>query len=292
MTANALRCGLLLALLLIVGLIRGADASGQAVEASLYVSVIDASGQAVTGLTASDFAIREDGTDREILRATAATEPLRVALLADTSSAADAYVQEMRAGLLTFVRAVLEKNPDAQIGLWEFGQAAVRLHPFSSDITSLSKPAGRLYPKGRAASVLLEALYDTSEALDNRPSPRRAIVVLNVEPADEQSQQEPQRLNDSLRRSRAQLWALSVQRGSLRNAPRDVLLNTLARNAGGRREFIVAPTAIASYMRQYADALTSQYQITYRRPAGPVQIVQTGVRREGARVIAGIFPQR
>ncbi len=41
-------------------------------------------------------------------------------------------------------------------------------------------------------------------------------------------------------------------------------------------------------MRQYAAALTSQYEITYRRPSRSAKVVQTGVRREGARVIAGL----
>jgi hypothetical protein len=78
----------------------------------------------------------------------------------------------------------------------------------------------------------------------------------------------------------------------MRNAQRDVLLNTLVRNAGGRREYIVAASAIETYLRQYAAALTAQYEVTYKRPAGRLNIVQTGVRREGARAIAGIFAPR
>ena len=42
-------------------------------------------------------------------------------------------------------------------------------------------------------------------------------------------------------------------------------------------------------MRQYADALSAQYELTYRRPSGRPKIVETGVRREGAKAIAGIF---
>ena len=72
---------------------------------------------------------------------------------------------------------------------------------------------------------------------------------------------------------------------------RNVLRKTLVRNAGGKREYIVAALAIATYLRQYAAALTAQYA-TYKRPAGRPNIVQAGVRREGARAIAGIFAPR
>jgi hypothetical protein len=194
----------------------------------------------------------------------------------------------MRAGFKAFIQTTLTAAPESQLSLWEFGQASVRIQNFTSDSGALGETAGRLFPKPRSASVLLEALHDTSQALAGRPGPRRAIVAIDVEPADEQSHREPSQVNASLLLSRAQLWILSVQKGQLANEKRDLGLNTLVRNAGGRREFIMAGSAIENYMRQYAAALTSQYELTYRRPTRSAKIVQTGVRREGARVIAGI----
>lgn len=290
MTARVLRGRLLFASYLALVLTAGADAvRTEGADKFIFVSVLDASGTPVTDLTAADFALREDGVDREVLTAKLATEPLRVALLADTTKEAELYIRDIRAGFQAFIQDVLAKSPESQISLWEFGQASSRIKDFSSDGAALEKEVGRLFPKPGAASVLLEALYDTSEALAKRPSPRRAIVVLNLEPGDEQSREEPRKIADSLMRSRAQLWAVSVQQGTLKNAKRDVVLNTLVRNAGGMREFIVAESAITRYMRQYAAALTAQYELTYRRPQGSrPQVVQTGVRRDGVKVIAGI----
>jgi len=290
MTTRVFRGWLLFASLLALCLAAGAGlVRTQSAEKSLFVSVLDASGKPVTDITAADFAVREDGMDREVVKATPAADPLRIALLVDTTSEAEAYVRDIRVGIKAFIQDVLAKSPESQISLWEFGQASVRIKDFTSDAAALEKEAGRLFPKPQAASVLLEALYDASEALANRPSPRRAIVVLNLEPSDEQSRQQPNKITDSLMRSRAQLWAVSVQKGSLRNAQRDLVLSTLVRNAGGRREFIVAQSAIEGYMRQYAAALTAQYELTYTRPSGRPQVVQTGVRRNGLQVIAGIF---
>ena len=263
--------------------------AAQTTEVSILASVIDAKGEPIDGLSTTDFAIREGGVEREVISAKRSTEPIRVALLMDTTPAAERDIVAIRKGFQGFVRTLLAKSPEAQISLWEFGQAAVRTKDFTSDGQALESAIGRTFPKMRAASVLLEGLVETSQALSSRGTPRRAIVLLNMEPSDEQSRQEPRRINESLRLSRAQIWAISLQNGQLKNAQRDVVLNTLVRNAGGRREFIFTASAIDGYLQQYAAALATQYEITYRRPVGRHTIVETGVRREGARAIAGIF---
>src|SRR5688572_10777912 len=53
--------------------------------AQIYVGVVDGKGAAVPGLTARDFAVREDGAAREVLRAEPATESLDIMLIVDDS---------------------------------------------------------------------------------------------------------------------------------------------------------------------------------------------------------------
>ena len=289
MPARILRGRFVFAACLALALTAGADAARTLpAEVSIFASVIDPAGNAITDLTTADFAIREDDADREVVSARLATQPMNVALLIDTSTAAEVFVQEMRVGFKTFIQTALASSPQSQLSLWEYGQAAVRIENFTSDAEKLGRTAGRLFTKPRSGSVLLEALFDASQSLAGRPSPRRAIVAVNIEPGDEQSRREPPQVNESLIFSRSQLWLVSVQKGQLAAEKRDLALNALVRNAGGRREFIVAASAIEGYMRQYAAALASQYEITYRRPSRSAKIVQTGVRREGARVIAGL----
>lgn len=55
---------LIAAAALTLALIGGAESvRTQGAEKSIFVSVIDAAGHAVTDMTAADFAVREDGTD-------------------------------------------------------------------------------------------------------------------------------------------------------------------------------------------------------------------------------------
>ena len=72
---------------------------------------------------------------------------------------------------------------------------------------------------------------------------------------------------------------------------RDVVLEVLTKNTGGRREFIVGQSAVETILKSYADALTSQYELTYKRPAGaPPQNVQVGVARPGLKLLATVWP--
>jgi VWFA-related protein len=282
----------LLAAVCCLGLsLTGADGTGfaQSGDKTIYLSVIDSDGKPIGGLTVSDFAVREDGSDREIVSVVPATQPLRVALLIDTTAGAERFVQNIRKGMTAFVHDVLTASPEAQISLWEFGQASVRLANFTSDTAALDKEIGRLFPRPHAGAVLLEGLVDASKALGDRPSPRRAIVVFNLEPNNEQSEEQPNKVNEALKRAGTQVWALSLQNGSLDNRQREFLLNAFVRNAGGMREYIAAESAIEGYMRRYAAALTSQYELTYNRAPGRAQVVQVGIRRDGVKVVAGLF---
>jgi hypothetical protein len=261
-------------------------------ERKIFFAALDETGTPVKDLATSDILIREDGVDRELVSVKPATDTLNIMLLADTTQGADEMLRDLRVSLTAFVQQVHAVSAEAQISLMEFGQAAVTVVPFTANGADLEKGINRLVGKRQAASVLLEAINAASNNLARRPSPRRAIVTLNIEPSDEQSQEDPKRIVESLRKSVAQLWSVSVQKGPLKNPQRDVVLNVLTKNTGGAREFIVGPSAIENVLKKYANALTSQYEATYKRPASKAQAVQIGVTRQGVRLHAsGFAPQ-
>lgn len=263
--------------------------AGAAAEKTVFVSALDAEGRPVTDLTPSHFRVREDGVDREILDVVPATAPLQVALLADTTNEADKVLRDLRLSLGAFVTRLHQAAPGSAIALSEFGQAAVTIVPFVTAAEPLEAAIDRLVARPNAPSVLMEAITDASHRLAKRPSLRRAIVSLNLEPSNEQSREEPRLVDLALRHSGAQLWSVSLQRGALRNVNRDVMLDALARNTGGAREFIVGISALSSVLERFADALAAQYEITYLRPGSSAQIVQVGIVRPGVKVHASAF---
>src|SRR5439155_26668008 len=64
----------------------GVDDRGAALEPrirSVYVMALTASGAPVTDLTAADFAVKEGGKARDVIRAGAAAAPMQIAILID-----------------------------------------------------------------------------------------------------------------------------------------------------------------------------------------------------------------
>jgi hypothetical protein len=272
----------------------------QAADKSIFVTVLDNDNKPVKDIGAAEFGVREDSVVREVTSVKPATKPLFITILADTSkvtggggfsAGSTELIRDIRVSLTSFVRQVAAGAPDAQLSLMEFGQAAITITNFTSKTADLEKGINRLFPKTDAPSVLLEAIVEAGKNLSKRESPRRAIVVLNVEPSDEQSREPGQKIVEELRKSGAQLWAVSLQKGALRNPQRDVVLEVLTKNTGGRREFIMGQSAVETILKSYADALTSQYEVTYKRPAGaPPQNVQVGVARPGLKLFATVWP--
>jgi len=279
-------------------------AARDALDKSLFLSVLDASGTPLKDLALGDVLIREDNVDREVIAIKPASQPISVAVLVDTAQGtrvADAYgtveqyTTDIRKSASAFAKTLLSKSPDAAVSLMEFGQAAIPIVPFTKNIEDFEKGVARIFPKANVPSVLMEAIVDANKDLASRPSPRRAIVTMNLEPSDEQSKEETKTIVNSFRESGAQLWSVSVQRGGLKNSKRDVVINDFAKNTGGRRDYLMGISAVPQIFQKYAEALTYQYEVVFKRPEGkkPPQQIQVGLAREGEYEIhASGFPPK
>jgi hypothetical protein len=258
------------------------------VNKSLFISVLDDTGRPVRQFTADQVAIREDGQDRAVVEVKPASQPISVAFLIDTAQSAritdhygtpEEYTRDLRVATSAFAHQLMTLSPDAQISLMEFGQAAVTMVKFTSDLAEFDKGVNKIVSRSGVGSVLGEALTEANKELAARPGTRRAIVSINLEPSDEQSIENANPIKDSFRKSGAQLWSLSVHRGELKSAGRDVVLNDFAKQTGGQRDFIVDISAMENIMKAYASALAMQYEVVYKRPenAKNVKVVQVGI---------------
>jgi hypothetical protein len=275
-------------------------------EKILYLTAVDKDGKSVTDLKNGEVMVREDNQDREVVSVKKSTQPLAIVILADTtkngggagmkqtkdtSTASSEMIRDIRVSIGSFIKHMAAASPESQMELMEFGQAAIAITNMTSDVVELEKGVTRLFPKPDAASVLLEAIIEASKDLSKTKLPRRAIVSLNIEPGDEQSRQNIRQLHEELSKSRAGLWAVSVQPGSNKNQVRGLVLETLTANTGGRREFIQSASALELMMTNFADNLLNQYEVTYKRPGGgKAQGVLVGVARDNLKLYASRIP--
>jgi hypothetical protein len=300
MTAPGLcaRVLLPLALLVLPGQIPAGSQDG--VDKSLFISVLDESGKPVKDIVTDDILIREDNVDRQVVAVKPASQPISVAVLVDTAQGkrvtdaygtAEEYVRDIRNSVGAFAKQLLGQSPNAAVSLMEFGQAAITIVAYTSDPIEFGKGVNRLVARPGVGSVLGEALEAANKDLAARPSTRRAIVSLNLEPSDEQSFENANAIKEAFRKSGAQLWAVSVQRGGLKNSRRDVVLNDYAKITGGQRDFVIGISAVEGILKGYADALTYQYEVVYKRPESrkPTVVIQLGTRREGVKLHASGF---
>jgi VWFA-related protein len=282
-------------------------------DKTVFVSVVDtATGKPVTDLKTEHFVVAEDNVERKVKSAKLSTQPVFIELLADTSAStgtngipaagqptmgtrsADSVniTQDLRKALAAFVNDVTTANPASQVALMEFGQASITMVKFTSKVADLEKGINKLFPIPQAQSVLSEAILQASGDLQKVAGQRRVIMIFNVEPGSEASQQpQPQKLNDSLKKSQASLWAVSLQQGQMRNPAHDVVLNALANSTGGRREVIVGQSAIVDMLKQFWTALNAQYEVTYTRPSATPTAVQVrmGIRADGVKVYCSYY---
>jgi Ca-activated chloride channel family protein len=256
-------------------------------ERSVYASVLDKDGAPVTALTARDFLIREDGVGREVLRAVSADDPLQIAVLVDTSQAADRYVNDIRNALKGFFREMAGKHEIALVG---FGERPTILADYTRDPARLERGIGLLFARRGSGAYALDAIVDASKQLRVREGARRVIVVITSD-GPEFSDRYHQNVLDELEGS-ATLHSFILTRRSLAldegRRQREITLAEGAVVTGGRREHLLTSMALEGRLHDLAVELKNQYRVDYSRPAGlvPPEKIDVAVRQPGLTVRA------
>jgi VWFA-related protein len=265
------------------------------IERTVFVTVTDAKRGPILDLTAADFAVREDGKVREVIKAELATMPLRIAVLVD-----DNGTGLFRASAASFMQRLLTK---AQFAVSSVTGQVMKLTDYTSDANVLGEALGKV--GARAATndggQLLSGIFEAAKDLEQKRAPRSAILALTVG-GEEHSPMQPHHVLDQLRKSGAALYVVSVAGGSLRstaavNKPADLLGENLAKNevigdgpkqSGGRHDEIVAAPGIVQAIQLLAEELANQYVVTYVLPDGvkPNEKLNVTTKRKGAVVRA------
>jgi hypothetical protein len=206
-----------------------------------------------------------------------ATEPLFIALLIDTIrppagapaspvGVTMAATPDFRRGLAAFVSTIKGGNPDAQLAILEYAGATVTAIDFTSEAPTLDRFIQRLFPNRQADAVLIEAVVEGARKLGDKPSPRRAIVVVDFNSRDSSAVPAMQQAAEIVNKSGATVWTVSVRSTSASSSNREDVLNVVTRSSGGTRLTIVQPTGLEAMLKSVANSLLSQYTVTFARP--------------------------
>jgi hypothetical protein len=241
-------------------------------ERSLYVSVVDQNGAPVAGLGPSDVVVREDNVAREVLRVTPASDPMQIALLVDTSLAANPHISDIRQALPPFVTALItptatdRRNQIAVIGL---GERPTILSEYSSDPVQIRQGIDRIWAMPGSGMYLLDALVETAQGFTRREAARPVIIAIATSGV-EYSNRHHDQVVDALKSAGAAFYALMLGQPdtglSVESRERAITLDQGTRLTGGSYEQVLASISLAPRLKLLADQLTHQYKVTYGRP--------------------------
>ena len=240
---------------------------------TVYVSVVEGPGVPVTDLTAADFAVREDGQPREILRVDTANEPLHLIILVD-----DNGTGLFRSGLIQFVQQLQGR---AHIAVSTVTGQTQKLVDYTPNVDVVTQAIATLSarPATNDGGQLLEGIFQAAKDHEKRRAARPVILALTVG-GEEHSTAPAHQVLDQLAKSRSVLYVIQLTNSALRptvaitqsrqllgeNLNLSEVLGEGPKQTGGWRQQIVATTGIVDGLRQLAAELKSQYAVAYSRP--------------------------
>ena len=262
--------------------------AGKQQTRQIFVSVTDRSGP-VLDLGAADFEISEEGATRQVVRAALAHDPMRVALLIDTSEGTTAALNHMRAGLVAFLDAL---PPQHEVMLVTTGrQVRVRVPP-TTDRKKVRDAASGLFSDG-GATPLMDALLEIDERFLRKADDRWPVfVIVTGDGAEVSAGANEKKFNNWLRAlpSRgvsAHAISLKYKGGGMP----EIIASHVAETVGGRYDFMNTSNALPEKLKGIADQMArdferaqTKYAITFVTDSADVRPVSVGVARDGVKL--------
>ena len=282
-------------LLILALLLPASPVWAQATERTVYASVVDKdkNDAPVSGLGVGEFVVREDDQAREVLRVSAATEPMQIAVLVDTSQAMEEHMLDVRTALRAFFKQMGGKHEIALIGL---GERPTILSDYTRDAARLEKAVGSVFSRSGSGTYILDAIVEASNGLQRRKATRPHIIVYAAK-GPEFSERYHQSVIDALRESGATLHTLMLNKPGAAMGSREEqeLAKAVAdgtRLTGGRRDDLLTPMALTDRLQSLGTELEQQYQIVYARPARlvPPKSLEVTAKRPSVTVRARRMP--
>jgi len=268
-------------------------ASGKTHIRQIFVSVTDTEGVPIKGLSAADFSVTEGGERRTVSHAGQANEPMRIALMLDTSEAAAPSVTHLRSGLVLFLDAL---PPDDEVMLVTTGrQVRVRTPP-TTDREKLKALAAGLFADG-GSTRLMDGLLEVDERFFRKAEGRWPVFVLFTSDGSETSA--------GAREGEFTKWtlvlgprgitahALVLKSFKARGVPEaigipEIVAENIAQNTGGVYEVMNTTTGLPDRMKALGETLarahrnmSGWYAVDIQTAATDFKAVAVDVARDG-----------
>lgn len=254
----------------------------------LPVSVSDASGTPITGLTQPSFTVLENGTPQKLTSFHYANNlPISVGVLLDHSGSMEERMSDAKSAAVDFFRSIMRPGDRAFIA--PFASDPARFAPFVSDVSTLQAQV-EAAPDAGGGTSLYDAIITGLYRFRNVQGRKALIVITDGE--DTASRLTYDDMLTYARASRVPLYFIGI--GFTFGGPGG--MKSLAAETGGIAYFIRNTKQLAETYEQLEKELRSQYLLSYHAESSKkdtaYRTIEVKVDRPDARVrtIRGYIP--
>jgi len=231
------------------------------------VTVSDAEGRLITGLTKDDFQIFEDGDRQDITQFTDARVPVSLGVLLDASDSMRGQpIVDARDAVDRFVGDLLLGEDEALVAT--FNHLPRLAAPWTMPPSRTKDSLASLKPSGGTA--IYDALASTSKLFEQRNHVRAAMVVIS-DGADTASDHSLLQALEGIRRSDALVYAIAIDSADAKESTRvnPEALREITSLTGGYTEVVHSAADLGPATARIADELNKQYTIGYASSRPP-----------------------
>jgi hypothetical protein len=241
----------------------------EAAERTVYVTIVDGNGVAVTDLTAADLVVKEGGKEREIAKAGRAAAKMRLTIAVEERLMADTSVRQ---AMFAFMKRVIDT---AEVRLVTIGLRNQTAADYTTALDALVTAINNLTLNPRPESQVAEGVLEVASEFATTKADRPVLVVLAF--SGGQAGVDPRNVLEKVRQSGMTMSAVTLMAGGADaggvgamsdQSGREQILGDGPKQSGGRRTEVPSTGAFPKALQQIADDLLAQYAITYTLPDG------------------------
>jgi Ca-activated chloride channel homolog len=228
---------------------------------NVFVTVTDAHGSPVAGLTKENFTLQEDGREQKIsIFDKQSALPLSIALAVDTSLSTRHDLPLEQASAKRFAHAIL--RPVDALSIYSFSEVVQQSTSYTSDLKRVDDAIDHI--RVGAATALYDAIYLVSRSLDRRQG--RKVIVLITDGGDTISKVDYKEAVRAAEEAEAIVYSIIVvpiENSAGRETGGEHALIQLSEDTGGKYYYATSTAQLDEAFRKISDELRTQYLLAY-----------------------------
>jgi Ca-activated chloride channel family protein len=229
---------------------------------NVFVTVTNAQGAPVGGLTKENFILKEDDREQKIaVFDKESAVPLSIALALDTSLSTRRDLPLEQQSAKRFAHAIL--RPVDALSVYAFSEDVHEAtHGFTSEIKRIDEGIDHI--RMGAATALYDAIYLSSRALDRRKG--RKVIVLITDGGDTISKVDYKQAVRSAEEAEAIVYSIiivPIEASAGRETGGEHALIQLSEDTGGKYYYATSTGQLDDAFHKISDELRTQYLLAY-----------------------------